>query len=312
MNPNSPPRLAFVIATKDRPDDLRKTLRSLESQTHAVAQIVIVDSGETVESTVAEFPRLTIQYLRHEPPSAAAQRNAGIDAVDPTVDLVGFLDDDIVMEPDAVEKMIAFWLSVPDDLAGAAFNMLNPIPMGGRRLKTSRFVNALGLFAGETGRVAPSGWQNVPETVAENTFTDWLPTTAVVWRRKIVEQVRFDEFFEGYSYLEDLDFSYSARRLGRLAIVADARYHHFPSKQGRISRYRFGRIEVANRLFFVRKHELSIWRCYLGLAIRFGMTALEFLRYGRWTALQRMGGNLRELPRQCWIECARTVHKKGK
>jgi hypothetical protein len=36
--------------------------------------------------------------------------------------------------------------------------------------------------------------------------------------------------------------------------------------------FQFGRYEVRNRLHFVRKHNLSLSRCYLGLAIRLAMS----------------------------------------
>jgi hypothetical protein len=39
-----------------------------------------------------------------------------------------------------------------------------------------------------------------------------------------------------------------------------------------VSARRFGRFEVRNRLYFVRKHGLSVGRCYLGLAIRLAMS----------------------------------------
>ena len=118
-----------------------------------------------------------------------------------------------------------------------------------------------------------------------------LPSTAAVWRREIFERFRFDEFFEGYSYLEDLDFSYSVSRHYRLAIIADARYWHYPSPSGRVSQYRFGKIEVRNRLYIVRKHQLSLPRCYLGIIIRLFMTIGSALMTRKRADLQRALGN---------------------
>ena len=76
--------LSLVVATKDRPADLRKMFISLQAQTMAPAEIVVVDaSSDSVESILKEFPALPLRYLRHLPPSAAAQRNAGIQACMP-------------------------------------------------------------------------------------------------------------------------------------------------------------------------------------------------------------------------------------
>ena len=304
MNPTGPTiDLAFVVATKDRRVDLCTLLESLAAQSRPVRQIVIVDaSSEPVDSVVGEYPQLRITYLRHLPPSAATQRNVGVAAVEETIGLIGFFDDDIVLEPDAIEKMAAFWAEAPAEVGGASFNIMNPTPTGGRWLKRSRLCTALGLYRPHTGQVAPSGWQTVMDTVENTCCVDWLPTTAVVWRRDVFRKAHFDDFFEGYSYLEDLDFSFGLGKLYKLAVVSDARYRHYPSLRGRIDLYKFGRIELTNRLYFVRKHGLSVLRCYLGLGIRLLLTLLDFCRGGKITSLQRACGNLRELARNLWLD----------
>lgn len=59
---------------------------------------------------------------------------------------------------------------------------------------------------------------------------------------------------------------------------------------GRRIDYRFGKIEARNRLYIVRKHGLSVWRCYLGLGVRMGMSlASGFWQRGQWL---RAAGNI--------------------
>jgi hypothetical protein len=108
--------------------------------------------------------------------------------------------------------------------------------------------------------------------VSETVFVEWLPSGASVWRRGVFDSFRFDPWFDGYSYLEDLDFSYSVGKRYRLAIVAGAGFCHYPSASGRGAAYQFGKKEVQNRLYVVRKHHLSLPRCYLGLFLRMLMT----------------------------------------
>ena len=206
--------IGFVIATKDRPDDLRRVLRSLADQTHRPDLVIIVDSSATpVSSVVDEFgAMLRVQYIRHLPPSAAAQRNAGIDAISTDVELIAFVDDDATLEPGALEAMLAFWADAPPELGGAAFNMVNHPAQSLSRLKRWSMVSALGLYGARPGQVARSGWQTMTGFVENNISVAWLPSGAVVWRSKIIKACRFDEFFEGYSYLEDLEHSY---RIGR-------------------------------------------------------------------------------------------------
>lgn len=288
--------ISLVVATKDRPQDLRTLLQSLRDQTAPPAQIVIVDaSREAVAPVVEEFPQLNIRYLRHWPPSAAAQRNAGIQACDAAATLIGFADDDTTFEPIAFERMIHFWQSAPPDVLGAAFNIRNYPARGNSPLKHSRLAEWLGLYSPSPGTVSRSGWQTVSGELKETRFVEWLPSGASLFRREVFTAAVFDEAFESYSYLEDLDMSYTIGRRGRLAIVADAGFSHFPSAGGRVSARRFGRFEVKNRLHFVRKHGLSIGRCYLCLGIRMTMSACGGLIHCDRHLLARAGGNLEEL-----------------
>ena len=285
-------KLSFIVATKDRPTDLRKMLQSLSDQLIHSEQIIIVDaSKESVEKITAEFCQLNIKYIRHPWPSASKQRNAGIKSVGPDIELIGFLDDDIVLEDGAIEKMLEFWRQAPEDVGGCAFNLKNPVSRSELALKRSSLAKWLGIYSKEKGVVMPSGWHTLTGTVSKTTFVRWLPSGASIWRRNIFEKFRFDEYFDGYSYLEDLDFSFSVSKSHRLAVVAEAGFYHYPSPFGRISHYRFGKIEVANRLYFVRKHNLSVPRCYLGLFLRLLMSSGAVMTGTGLENLHRVAGN---------------------
>jgi len=289
-------RTSLIVATKDRPSDLHKLLESLRSQTAGPAEIVIVDaSQEPVTAVIAQFPELEIRHLRHWPPSAAAQRNAGILACNPASTLIGFADDDTTFEPQAFANMLTFWSAAEPKILGAAFNFRNSPRRGSSLLKHSNLAQRLGLYSARPGSVSLSGWQTVVGEVRDTLFVEWLPSGASIFRREVFRENVFDEFFQSYSYLEDLDFSYSISRKGRLAIVWDAGFNHFPSSGGRVSARQFGRFEVRNRLYFVRKHHLSLTRCYVGLAIRFGMSLGSALLHLDTSLFKRALGNLEEL-----------------
>jgi len=285
--------ISLVVATKDRPEDLRRLLESLRHQTATPDEIVIVDaSRESVESVVTAFPELLTKYVRHWPPSAAAQRNAGIRVCDLSATLIAFADDDTTFEPDSLAAMLRFWECAAGDVLGASFNILNYRLPGGQSLKRSRISARLGLYSAKLGGVAPSGWQSVYGKVSQTQFVEWLPSTAVVYRKDVLNGNTFDEYFDTYSYVEDLDLSYSIGRKGRLAVVAEAGYSHFPSASGRVSPQHFGRLEVRNRLYFVRKHHLSVARCFLGLSIRLAMSLCGGIVRGDPMSLGRALGNL--------------------
>jgi len=291
-------KVTFVVATKDRHDDLRTMLKSLAEQSRRPDQIIIVDSSTEKDAGVGEeFPSLNIRYIHHDRPSASRRRNVGVRAVDDDTDLIGFLDDDAVLLPGAMEAMLKFWETGPPDLGGCSFNDADFKPSSGGGLNRLPCVRWLGLYSKEGGRVMPSGWQTLIGSVNEDTFVEWLPTTAAVWRREVFDEFMFDEYFDGYSYLEDLDFSFSVGKHYRLAVVADAGFRHYPSPSGRTGAYRFGQVEARNRLYIVKKHGLSLWRCYLGLLIRLGMTMGSAARGGGMAHIQRALGNCAAIAR---------------
>jgi len=116
-----------------------------------------------------------------------------------------------------------------------------------------------------------------------------------LFRREVIDHNIFDEHFDSYSYLEDLDLSYTLSRTGQLAVVANAGFCHHPSPNGRISTRDFGRCEVRNRLYLVKKHRLSLARCYVGLLIRLAMSLGSGLMHPETGQLGRALGNVEEM-----------------
>lgn len=295
-------RLAVIVPTRNRPRELETLLANLAEQTRRPDSVTVVDSSDEdirrdVEHVVAAS-RLPCTFLRHWPPSAAAQRNAGLAAVGGSADLVAFVDDDLTLNPEGFEVVRRQSEALGPDFVGFGFNPVEPDARRGYGwLKNARLVEALGLYSGRVGAVTRSGWHTRMVMVDRATEVDWLSSSAVVWRSDAIRDLRFDEFFEQYSYLEDLEFSLQARSRGRFVILPGATFLHEPAAGGRKSRLWFGRIEVRNRYYIVRKHGLSRWRFWLGAAIRSMMTLASGIGGNR-PELARLRGNLVEFGSQ--------------
>ncbi len=291
-------RIAFITPTRNRPEHLGRMLQSLAAQSRPPDQVIVIDASDESNLDAARHPDgLHVDAVRWtEAPSSALQRNAGITRLRDDIALVCFFDDDQELHPDAVENMLLFWESAPADVVAASFNeatYTDQRTLFWRRLGLGAL---LGLYSREPGRVAPSGWHALYGKVNRDTVCEWLSSKALVVRRNLLDTFQFDPFFEGYSYLEDLEFTYGLSRHGRLMIVADARFdHHQPPRGADFDWRDFGRMEVRNRLYFVRKHGLSVPRCYLGLLIRLGMTLCEALFKLNRSAWHRALGNAEEL-----------------
>src|SRR5690242_10297535 len=119
-------RLAFVVPTRNRRADLWRMLSSIRAGADRPDQIVVVDGGDegqTVEDVESAFPELALEYVREFPPSLARQRNAGMARVSPDISLAGYLDDDLVLTPQAMTAMLGFWQTAGPDVGGASFNI---------------------------------------------------------------------------------------------------------------------------------------------------------------------------------------------
>lgn len=106
----SSPLVSVVVPTYGRPEFLRDALESVDEQTYAPIELVVVDdhSPEALEPTVSSFADdadVSIQFVRHdENQGANAARNTGIR--ESTGELLAFLDDDDVWEPTKLATQI--------------------------------------------------------------------------------------------------------------------------------------------------------------------------------------------------------------
>lgn len=266
-------KLAFIIPTRNRLGFLTKLLISLQNQTVQPHQIIVVDgSDESIELNIRELFSPAVEYVRVFPPGLTKQRNVGIQALGADITLAGFLDDDMVLEEDAVEAMLRFWEGCPDDVGGTSLNITNnPVPSSAPFGKLFRRLFCLG--AGRQGVILRSGICTAVSPVLKNTYTEWLSGGATVWRRHILDEFKYDEWFKGGAYVEDVDFSFTVARNYnyKLVVLRDSKAQHYPPPFNRNKCHSLGRMVTQQRYHFARKHpQFSIRRFYwatFGVAI---------------------------------------------
>jgi GT2 family glycosyltransferase len=99
--------VSVVIATYDRPDDLRRCLRALGAQrTRHRLEVVVVDNHPTsgiTEPVAAEFP--FTRYVAEPRTGLSYARNSGIRAA--TGAIVACTDDDVRPDPNWLERLVA-------------------------------------------------------------------------------------------------------------------------------------------------------------------------------------------------------------
>lgn len=287
-------RIAYVVPTKDRAADLRKLLISLGKQTVAPAQIVIVDgSSDPVRFLCDDFPALPLTYVREFPPSLARQRNAGMAALHNDITVAGYLDDDLELEPDATERMVRFWENARPTIGGAAFAIVNQPLRSSRRGGLSDFFL---LNSHRQGKLLKSGFATSIGVPEQHLQTEWLYGGATLWRREVIEQFQYDEWYIGHGFLEDVDFSYRVSRKFELWVVADARVWHWPHPVLTSKHVTLGIQQVVNRIYFTRKmgnfSSIALSWALFGQCI---LNISQSLWHREGSGLRRFWGNLKGL-----------------
>jgi glycosyltransferase involved in cell wall biosynthesis len=194
------PSVSVVIATRDRPELLRITLRAVLAQDYpgAVDVTVVYDHSEPEAGLLDEFPDAPIQVITNtRTPGLAGARNSGIEAS--KGDWVAFCDDDDDWMPDKLSSQFALLDTRPraDVLATGVMILYD-----GRELPRVPDQSALTL-----------------DDLLRRRVTGAHPSSIVVRRTALLERIGLvDEEIPG-SYGEDYEWILRAARVGEIAIV---------------------------------------------------------------------------------------------
>ena len=243
-------KLAFIIPTKGRYQNLKILLDSIEKQTLKPELIVILDSNRKYSEDKIKIYSFPVKYIHTGPNSLTEARNIGVRNIPQDFELIGFLDDDVMLYKDAIEIMFDFWQNASKDIGGVAFNIIN-----NRKPRKFWFLKKIFSLGDQyPGNVLLSGYQTMLDKVKKNTYTKWLPGGVTVWRKNIFDEFKFDENIKGYGYIEDLDFSYRVGKKYKLVSLAEAKLTHTPHPVSKEENVNFGISEIVNRFYFIKRH----------------------------------------------------------
>lgn len=245
---------SVVIATRNRSAALAVTLRTLVVQTTTPFEVVIVDSSDTPDTkvlvhTFAESAPFPIRYLFNERPSAAGQRNAGIDVS--SGDIVIFMDDDVELDTSFVTELLQPFIDdVKGEVGGVSGTIVNQVytpPRGANRwllgiIMGDRSYNWAGRIIGPAVNFLP---RDIPNTVQR---VEWLNTTGTAYRRSVLHKYRFGTSFSGYSFAEDVHLSCRVGQEFLLLNTTRARYlHHDMGQRTHTDWVSIGQSSIVNR-----------------------------------------------------------------
>lgn len=252
-------QLSIIIPTKDRYKFLHNSLITLSKNSKFFKEVLIIDSSNKKIKLLNKNLVKNFKYkikIFDSKPSISIQRNIGLRHVCKRSNYVMFLDDDITFYNNAFYKIVTF-IKKNTNYAGIGFNLIikkkeNWIK---DKLKKNKLIQKLNLYSEHSGDVTKSGWHTKAINLKKTKEVKWLPTQAVIYKKKILTKKFFASKFGEYSYLEDLDFSYSISKIGKLVICHSAKY--FSNNNINRDSFFFGSKEIINRSFFIKRQNLS-------------------------------------------------------
>lgn len=197
------PPVTVVIPTVRRDELVERCVAALDRQSAPPAEVVVVDSSPRAEEAAfsAGVPVRTISV----PAGTGFAAAANVGARSASGEFVAFVNDDVEVEPQWLEELLACAARRPNASAvtGKIFSATAAGILDGAGDAMTRALKAYRRGQGETD----SGRYDVEEEVFA------VSGTACLWRADAFEALGgFDEAFS--SYYEDVDLGFRARLLG--------------------------------------------------------------------------------------------------
>lgn len=297
-------KISAIVPTIGRVDSLNALLESLASQTCRVEEVIVASADRETCELIAGNTSLAVQCIAVLPPNAVRQRMAAIEIA--RGDYLLLLDDDVVLEPDCVQHMIAL-LENNDDVAAVTADFNNqPWPEPTRIWQLYlRHILKLERQAWQGRVVGPLlrfGFNPVPDSPRP---MEWLGSgSSLVRRSAFASAGGFSDFFlHRCTINEDVDLGLKLRRAGRIMFCPDARMAHHHAPGGRVTRFLAAEDDLFNRYFILRRTlDMNFARAFSLVVLYFGVETLsQFLgcvrRLNFHGFIGQLGGRLRAFGR---------------
>lgn len=237
-----PLKIAVVIASLGRPDNLFALLGRLAVQSQLPVRVVLSLESESDAPAYGQWPfPVTVIY---GPRGSCIQRNRGLDMIGPEADIVVIYDDDFVPSRYSIAGLAEFYRAHPD-VAGA----------DGLVLRDG--INSPGFSIPQATKIVEAADEKGPPSPKILGERHGLYGCNMSYRLKDIEGIRFDENLPLYAWLEDLDFG---GRIGKRLVRTNAFYGvHCGEKRGREKNGRkLGYSQVVNPVYMIGKKTIPL------------------------------------------------------
>ncbi len=262
--------LALIICTYMRPGPLLKLLQSIKEQDIIPDEILVIDGSKDAKTEIAlkehAFNNLRYYKVEDENRGLTRQRNYGISRVSVSIDIICFLDDDIVLKKDYFKILLSTYKKFPEALGvgGYIVNEVEWEKSNGKKSKDKFYFD--GWMRNEPARfklrrklhLGPDSPPGFLPTFAHGRSVGFLPPSGKIYeveqlmggvssfRTKVFDEFSFSTYFEGYGLYEDADFTIRVAKKGKLYVNTGAQLFHYHEASGRPNTFKYGKMVVRN------------------------------------------------------------------
>jgi len=250
-------QISVAIPTYKRPDDIRKCVASIVTQTLPPAEVLVIDDDDLPQELIAELKRTVEQigadfvYCRkdhsHEPRGTSTSRRL---AMQKATHNILIIDDDIVLDPDCLKWLADAYVS---DASGKLIAVGGIIRNNRKKSWGEKVFNRIFFLDGDGWDVTDWGFQTWDDHITKRQTAHYAHGGFCLYNRRAAAQIDFPEMAGGRTALEDVYFARKAKNLGWHYIMEPrATCQHFHGAGGRDNDYEIGLQESKNRRVIFR------------------------------------------------------------
>ena len=201
------------------------------------------------------------------------QRNVGIDRT--SGDPVFLIDDDVWLDPDVHEEILAEYERWGPELGGVRGSPVHPPNPAKTTILWRRLFGMGGWWPEASGRMRGGFFVEGVSSSKDVRRLEYMNGWFMSYRREVFDKVRFDEKLFGYAWKEDIDFSYRVVQEGYVLVQTPrARIDHRKSEVERFTPFDHQRMNLANQFYLHRKNmpqtaknRAALWWALIGMFV---------------------------------------------
>jgi len=254
-----------------RDEALLKLLKTVKTQSLYPNEILIVDASvDDATKTMLQhhdFEHLKYYKVDDNERGLTKQRNYGVKSVSKDIEVICFLDDDVLLEPTYFEHLLATYNTFPEAL-GVGGYITNEVIW---RKKDNTSISPNTFYYEDWEREEPMRFKvrrkfglspDTPAgylpTFSHGRSVSFLPPSGKIYeveqimggvssfKKTVFDIQQFSTYFEGYGLYEDADFSLRLAKKGKLYVNTKARLEHHHAASGRPNLFKYGKMVARN------------------------------------------------------------------